>query len=57
MFETEIETNHVSAVSESVEQPEQVVERIGVDFQEEVNQLAADSKASFDALFAEVRGE
>ncbi|HCE11918.1 MAG TPA: hypothetical protein DEQ24_04010 [Enterococcus sp.] len=57
VFETESETNHVSAVSESVEQPEQVVERIGVDFQEEVNQLAADSKASFDALFAEVRGE
>lgn len=57
VFETEIETNHVSAVSESVEQPEQVVERIGVDFQDEVNQLAADSKASFDALFAEVRGE
>ncbi|WP_270288221.1 CD3337/EF1877 family mobilome membrane protein [Enterococcus casseliflavus] len=57
VFETEIETNHVSAVSESVEHPEQVAERIGVDFQDEVNQLAADSKASFDALFAEVRGE
>lgn len=57
VFETEIETNHVSAVSESVEQPEQVFERIGVDFQDEVNQLAADSKTSFDALFAEVRGE
>ncbi len=57
VFETEIETNHVSAVSESVEHPKQVVERIGVDFQDEVNQLAADSKASFDALFAEVRGE
>lgn len=57
VFETETETNHVSAVSESVEQPEQVFERIGVDFQDEVNQLAADSKTSFDALFAEVRGE
>lgn|GEM_PF-3974588 len=57
VFETEIETNHVSAVSESLEQPEQVGERIGVDFKEEVNQLVADSKASFDALFAEVRGE
>lgn len=57
VFETENETNHMSAVSESVEHPEQIVERIGVDFQDEVNQLAADSKASFDALFAEVRGE
>lgn len=57
VFETEIETNHVSAVSESLEQPEQVVERIGVDFKEEVNQLVADSKTSFDSLFAEVRGE
>ena len=57
VFETEIETNHVSAISESFEHPEQVGERVGVDFQDEVNQLAADSKASFDALFGEVRGE
>lgn len=57
VIETENEMNPVSAVSESSGQPEQVVERIGVDFQDEVNQLAADSKASFDALFAEVRGE
>ncbi|WP_429960732.1 CD3337/EF1877 family mobilome membrane protein [Enterococcus sp. AZ012] len=57
VFETEIETNHVSAISESFEHPEQIGERVGVDFQDEVNQLAADSKASFDALFGEVRGE
>jgi hypothetical protein len=63
MFETEIEMSQVSGVSEGVEQPEQVIEKIGADnslsfdFQEEVKLPEIDSKASFDALFAEVRGE